>query len=231
MEKIVGIYKITNPKDKVYIGQSINIYRRWKQYFYLRRNCMGVKLYNSLCKYGYANHIFEIIEVCKVEELSKREIYYKKLFNCAIEGLNTKLEDDRHGPHSQETKDLISKKCKEAAKLKIYTDEWKENMKNKKTGHNCYKSEERNKKIGNAHAGKIISQETKDKIYTKSWYAKNIDIHKKQMKQIEQLDKEGNLINKWESITAAKKYTGIKGIGNVLTGRAKTAGGFLWKFI
>jgi excinuclease UvrABC nuclease subunit len=29
---IIGIYKITNPNRKIYIGQSTNIYRRWKQY-------------------------------------------------------------------------------------------------------------------------------------------------------------------------------------------------------
>lgn len=31
-KSIIGIYKITNPKGKSYIGQSINIYRRFKEY-------------------------------------------------------------------------------------------------------------------------------------------------------------------------------------------------------
>lgn len=38
-----------------------------------------------------------------------------------------------------------------------------------------------------------------------------------------------NLIKKFSSITEAKLETGIKGISNVLTGRAKTAGGYLWE--
>ena len=29
---MIGIYKITSPSGKVYIGQSIDIERRWKKY-------------------------------------------------------------------------------------------------------------------------------------------------------------------------------------------------------
>jgi len=33
MDKIIGIYKITNTKNnKVYIGESNNIYKRWKEH-------------------------------------------------------------------------------------------------------------------------------------------------------------------------------------------------------
>lgn len=37
------------------------------------------------------------------------------------------------------------------------------------------------------------------------------------------------LINEFTSITEAKVQTGIKGINNVLIGRAKTAGGYIWQ--
>ncbi len=30
--KISGIYKITNPNGRVYIGKSINIHKRWMKY-------------------------------------------------------------------------------------------------------------------------------------------------------------------------------------------------------
>jgi hypothetical protein len=36
-------------------------------------------------------------------------------------------------------------------------------------------------------------------------------------------------INTYSSITEAKFITKIKGINNVLTGRAKTAGGYIWQ--
>jgi len=58
---MIGIYKITNPKGKIYIGQSINIKRRFNEY--KRLNCsQQPKIYNSLLKYGSDNHKFEIIE-------------------------------------------------------------------------------------------------------------------------------------------------------------------------
>ena len=59
-KKIVGIYKITNPKGRVYIGQSINIFKRFSYYKMLQ--CKGQKkVYSSLVKYGYENHKFEIV--------------------------------------------------------------------------------------------------------------------------------------------------------------------------
>ena len=50
---------ITSPLNKIYIGQSINIENRWKQY--KRLGCKKqIKLYNSFIKYGVENHTFEI---------------------------------------------------------------------------------------------------------------------------------------------------------------------------
>ena len=60
MNKIVCIYKITSPSNKVYIGQSRNISKRINNYSNL--NCKKQrKLYNSLKFYGWENHIFSII--------------------------------------------------------------------------------------------------------------------------------------------------------------------------
>ena len=42
---MIGIYKITNPKGKIYIGQSINIENRFK--VYKRYNCKGQVNYMS----------------------------------------------------------------------------------------------------------------------------------------------------------------------------------------
>ena len=45
-----------------------------------------------------------------------------------------------------------------------------------------------------------------------------------------QLDTNNNIIKEYKSITEARNETGIKGITNVVTGLAKTAGGFIWKY-
>ena len=85
--KIVGIYKITSPSNKVYIGQSKNINSRIKTYEKLR--CKGqTKLYNSLKKYGFKNHKIEIIEQCSIDKLNDLEIHYISLYDSCNTGLN-----------------------------------------------------------------------------------------------------------------------------------------------
>jgi hypothetical protein len=36
--EICGIYKITSPSKKVYIGQSVDIYERWQKYQNLNKD-------------------------------------------------------------------------------------------------------------------------------------------------------------------------------------------------
>ena len=82
------IYKITNPNNRIYIGCTIDFKRRLSEY---RRLSMAgqIKLYNSLVKYGFDNHIFEIIEECNEDIFHEREIYWIKHFNCIKEGLKS----------------------------------------------------------------------------------------------------------------------------------------------
>lgn len=111
---MVGIYKITNPNNKIYIGQSVNIEKRFKEYKNIHTTIkQQIKIYNSLKKYGWENHKFEIIEECSLEQLNEREIhwglYYKTLESEF--GLNLRLGKGR-GLLSQEIKDRIGDKNK-----------------------------------------------------------------------------------------------------------------------
>jgi group I intron endonuclease len=107
MNKICGIYKITSPTNKIYIGQSVNIYRRINHYV----NIMCIdqpKLYHSLVKYGWNAHIFEIIHECEASELNNLEKHYIKIFNSfnTEHGLN--LTDGGEGANvTQETREKI----------------------------------------------------------------------------------------------------------------------------
>jgi group I intron endonuclease len=116
---MIGIYKITSPSNKIYIGQSSNIETRW--YHYERLNCKNqYKLYNSLQKYGWENHKFEIIEECNLEQLNEREIYWGVQYSVLCEdGLNLRLGNG-NGTFSKESKDKMSKakKGKDNIKLK-----------------------------------------------------------------------------------------------------------------
>lgn len=77
---LCGIYKITSPVGKIYIGQSKNFEQRFSDY--RRGRCpQQRKLFNSLYKYGFINHRVEIIEICEVEELDCRERHWQDFYN------------------------------------------------------------------------------------------------------------------------------------------------------
>jgi len=101
----IGIYKIINPKGKIYIGKSKNIENRWNDYIKIQRCSQQRKLYYSLKKYGSENHIFEIIEKCLIEECNNKEKYWIKFYNSVEIGLNL-TEGGDGGTISKESQEL-----------------------------------------------------------------------------------------------------------------------------
>ena len=85
---MIGIYKITNKLNgKSYIGQSIDIKRRWREH----KNNIGSNknpLYLDFQRYGIDNFSFEVLEKCEREKLDGKEIQYIKQFNTYREGYN-----------------------------------------------------------------------------------------------------------------------------------------------
>jgi group I intron endonuclease len=134
LNPIIGIYKIISPSKKIYIGQSIDVYNRWRLYSLI--NCKGQpKLYNSLKKHGFEKHVFEIIEECSLEQLDEREIFWKKHYLNQFDMnwkrvLFCKIYDNGGGPLTQEMKDKISK----ANKGKPKSEQHKNNMKTGRKG-------------------------------------------------------------------------------------------------
>jgi group I intron endonuclease len=108
---MTGIYKITSPIGKVYIGQSKNILNRFSSY--KKKDCKRQKLlYRSFVKYGVSNHTFEVIEECKLSELNERERYWQEHYNViGSNGLNLSLVNTKEKKfvHSKESKNKISK--------------------------------------------------------------------------------------------------------------------------
>lgn len=96
--KICGIYKIVNPQGGIYIGQSINIIRRWSEYSKLKGCGENTRLINSLKKYGFKKHKFEIIHQCEKEQLNELEIFYIDLFQSfnTEKGLNLHSGGNNH---------------------------------------------------------------------------------------------------------------------------------------
>jgi group I intron endonuclease len=158
MNKIIGIYKITSQSGKVYIGQAIDIKKRWNEYRLLHCKAQK-KLYASLLKYGVESHKFEIIKECEIGELNYYERHYQEFFDVLGEyGLNLKYTktNDKSGVHSEETK------------RKIRTTSRNTIRKSKKGEKNAFygkkHSEESRKKMSEAKKGKKLSEEAKRKL-------------------------------------------------------------------
>lgn len=164
---MIGIYKITSPSGRIYIGQSKEIEVRFKHYRRLH-SIKQPRLHNSFLKYGVINHIFEIIEECDIELLNERERYYQEYYDVLDndKGLNCLLTitNEKHRIVSEETRlkisnakkgntNMLGKSLSKEAKLKI-------SLANTGKKH----SEESKKKMSEFRKGKIISEETKLKM-------------------------------------------------------------------
>ena len=90
---MIGIYKITNLiNGKVYIGQSTNIKRRWKDHkkdaFWKNNPEYEYPLYRAMRKYGINNFSFEVLEECSKDELNDKEKFYITKYDSYKNGYN-----------------------------------------------------------------------------------------------------------------------------------------------
>jgi len=242
----IGIYKITSPSGKVYIGQSIDIKERFRQYKKLGCKSQS-KLYNSINKYGWDNHIKEIIEECSVNRLDELEIWYKLC--CVIDMgwskcLFCQLIDGKGGYRSIETKQKISQTKKGKT---IIDGTWAINISNGKKG--LIQTEETKSKIRIGNLNKIISNETRTKMknsrlgYKRSEFSKQKQSNntkgikhskdrKNRSKSIIQYDLDMNHIKEWNSIKEASETLNIDGgtLCACLKNRQKTCANYKWKY-
>jgi len=180
---MIGIYKITSPSGKIYIGQSIDIEKRFKTY--LKNRCESQRLlFRSFIKYGVENHIFKILLECKKEELNNKERYFQDLFlavgknglNCSL----TNTESLRY-EHSDDTKKIMSNKKKgiklsieHAIKVNINLEKSRgrkskpesiiKGIQTKIKNNTLKMKEETKEKLRISNIGKKRTQETKDKL-------------------------------------------------------------------
>lgn len=198
---MVGIYKITNPKGKVYIGKSININKRLDYYKYSSHRKNQHKLNNSISKYGFENHILEIIEQCDESKLDEREIHWIDYYNSVESGLNLTYGGEG-GRLSQEVKDKKSI----SMTGKKHSLSTRKKMSDSKKGHSMYTDDWR-KAISESNKGGTSS------------------------KPVLQYDKQGNFIKEWSSKIEASIKLNINkvSITNNTSGLTKSAGGYIWK--
>lgn len=236
------VYVHISPSNKYYVGitsQTIN--KRWHNGKAYKPN---KHFYYAIEKYGWENFQHEIIaghltkeEACNFEialikalKSNQREFGYNK---------SSGGEGSSGVSPSEETRELLRNKFKGRKRPEGFGD----HISQVKKGHSV--SNETREKISNSlkkyyelnekKYGSKTSKETREKqskaskLRTNENYKNFIFIGR----PINQYDLDGNFIKKWNSISEATKSLNFKchgAIDNVLSGRAKTTHGFIFKY-
>jgi predicted GIY-YIG superfamily endonuclease len=218
----IGIYKIENLLNgKVYIGQSVNIEKRWsthkseleKKYHY------NIHLQSAWNKYGGDNFEFSIVEECNIDQLNQCEIYWIAKFDSYENGYNL---TPGGGNTESFSKSVIQFDYTGNELLRYASISEAETA----TGI-CYSQISECCSHKRKTAGGYIWQYEEGFIDIPQWH-----FGARMFNEINQLTKDGKLINTFPSSAEAKRVTGIcdTSIIRCCHGKLKTAGGYIWMF-
>lgn len=156
MKKICGIYKIINKiNNKIYIGQSIDIIKRWYVHIGTKSNSI---IHKAIEKYGKDKFTFEVIEECDFEKLNEREIYWISFYDSFVKGYNLTIGGDgcKDREITQEHKNKISEKLKN----RIFSEEHKRKLSESKKNQ----SEETRIKNSKSKQKKVCQMDSNDTV-------------------------------------------------------------------
>ena len=193
-----GIYKWTSPSGKSYIGQAINLKKRWREFrrpsniYYTSK---GSAIDNARAKYpNYDNQWqYEILEYCKEEELDEKETYYIDYYDTFNKGYNATRGGD--GTKGRKMEDWQKELCSKVAK-----ERWQEGL-----NHSWLSTEEGAEWLRN-HQQYVRTDDIRNSISNslKEYYKTNSNARAKKCK-VYNLD--GEFIAEYDSINkAAKAY-------------------------
>ena len=251
------IYLITNVVNgKQYVGQTVHadIDTRWNQHKRMKEHMLGRCIYNAYMKYGIQSFTFKIICICFDEACNELEAEYIKKFNTLVPNGYNLREGGNNSRHNEETRRLISQN-RTGKGLNYMTEEMRRDRsvrfmgeKNPNFGKPMSETQraqisERMKEIWREKKAQGIGahENTRKALQegnTRRWeeYQKNKEhkqVSKGRKQRIAKLDENGNILEEFESITAASKETGICNcnISQTCRGEKKSAGGFGWKYL
>lgn len=239
---MVGIYKITNPNGKIYIGQSINILNRWVRYRYHHSVKNQPQIHRSISKYGVEKHIFEVLTECDLNQLDYLEQLYKKFYIAKLGWDNVlfcEVYDNGGGPKSNYTKKLISESLKGKPKPKGFGEKISKSQKGNTNMLGHKHTEETKKKMSKSALGRKVSKETRSKQSKSATGKIKTEEHRRKIseshptkKSVSQFSLDNILLNGFPSINEASRQTGIRvpDISACCNGKQKTAQGYIWKF-
>lgn len=172
MTKLCGIYLLTNTANGLrYIGQSIDIKKRW--YLHSRGLCK-MRLGRSIACYGWNSFTAEILELCPLEELNKREEHWiYELGTISPAGYNLTSGGGQPTFFSAETRAAMSKgrtgiKVSEEAKAKMSASAKNRSPEHRKKLSDANKARaytpELIAKLSSGNKGRIFSDEHREKL-------------------------------------------------------------------
>ena len=249
---MIGIYLIRNTiTGKVYVGQSINIMRRWGEHksraFDPNNNCYDKPLYRSMRKYGVEVFELEVLCECNAEELNELEGKYIAEFNCITpNGYNIlPSTDKKSNPNrpiyickgcgkqlDRPNKNSLCRPCYNKTIRKVERP-------NKETLNNLLVEHQGNfTQIARMFGvtDKAIRKWRKNyDLPIHSGDYKEKQVKKQQKRSVYQLDKNtSEIIAKYDSIIDAARALGkTKGghITEVCQGKLQSAFGYKWKYV
>lgn len=204
-----GIYSITI-NEHLYIGSAKDLCgRKYRHLHSLRKNThCNIFLQRLYNKYGESNVIFNVVELCDVQDLIAREQFYIDTLNpdiniCKVAGSTLGRK------HSAETKEKLSKKFKGMQRSlgRVLSDETKKKIGEKNKGHKM----SLNTRIALAEYRKIMKPLTAEQIRRNS--LARVILSKKQILEIIDLLDKGLTQKEIAKIYGVAKST----IGNIKT--------------
>jgi group I intron endonuclease len=185
------IYKITSPSNRIYVGKTNDFRKRLNAHksSVTKSKKQHIILINSFKKYGFDEHIFEIIEECDNSILDEREIYW-------IKELNTFNMDNPLGMNMTLGGDGQRGKLDERRKS-IAINNWFKNGHPFKGKHHT----EENKK---ASSIRVKKYNLENNVKVPKW-----GVEKSRLKKIKSVlcyDVDGNYLMEFESYTTAGKW-------------------------
>lgn len=226
---MIGIYKIENKiNHKIYIGQSIDIQKRWSCHLALYHNSAS-KLHLAMKEDGVENFFLTILEECSREELDEKERYWISFYNSVQEGYNNTEGGTKSFRNiTQEKKifqyDLEGKFIQEFNSMQEAAKAVGLSGANLTT---CCQGKQ--KTVG----GFQWSYEKKDFLTPVINERNQNHIWSSNKRKINQYSKSGNFIATFESAHEAARINNIKSSSHITeccNGKRKTCSGYIWKY-
>lgn len=125
-----GVYKIFMiSSGKIYVGSSQDVFRRKREHFYTLKNHKHSNIYlqRNYNKYGIEDFVFEVLELCKIENLQEKENYYINLYNSTCDKIGFNLMPIAYSSRGYKHSDESRERLKISQSKKV----WKENQSKK----------------------------------------------------------------------------------------------------